>query len=211
MKNAEFNMTQPTTNRELYLAIGVLGERYKSSDRSLEHYLLALYGLARPFETQQAIPLFDFHRVLSAAFTVDPVAFDASWREAYDTFNPDCPGFDGWRALIIRQIVDLREMAETEVLTNEYRYFGISAPRGSYWFNFDPVPYIECATAGSLGGWEPDDATGRQFVPGQVALMDANGAVRTADPETIARPVFQIASLSWDEFKDFLECGQTYE
>jgi hypothetical protein len=70
-------------------------------------------------------------RVSLAAFTIDPVSFDASWREAYDTFHLDCPGFDDWRALIIRQIVGLREMAETEVLTNEYRYFGISAPRGS--------------------------------------------------------------------------------
>jgi hypothetical protein len=94
MRIYEFNMTHPTTNRELYLAIGKLGERHKASDRSLEHYLLALLGLVQPFATQQAIPLFDFHRVLSAAFTVEPVAFDASWREAYGMFNPDCPGFD---------------------------------------------------------------------------------------------------------------------
>jgi hypothetical protein len=71
-----------------------------------------------------------------------------------------------------------------------------------------PPLTLECATASSLGGWEPDDAMGRQFVPGQVALMDANGAVSTAVPETIATPVFEIASLLWDDFKGFLACRQ---
>ena len=66
---------------------------------------------------------------------------------------------------------DLHEMDENDTLKNEQRYFGVNAPRKSYWYNFDPIGYLECATAGSFGGWEPGDETGRQFVPEPVALL----------------------------------------
>jgi hypothetical protein len=203
-------MTIPTSNRELYLAIIELCDQHKSNDRSLEQYLLALLYVARPFKGQEEVSAADFYQMLSDSFTVEPVPFDESWREAYAALDNRRPGFEGWESTLIRQIVNLREMDETGLLTNEYRYFGIDSPRGARWYNFDPCGYIECAMAGSLGGWEPGDKTGRQFVPGEVAVLGADG-IRFANPQDLERPVVEMFSLSWDIFKDFLECGQMYE
>lgn len=102
-------------------------------------------------------------------------------------------------------------MAEAGTLAYEYRYFGIDAPGGSRWYNFDLLTYIECAMAGSLGGWEPGDPTGREFVPGDVAVVDSQGDLQVVNPQDIERPIIEMAHISWEEFKDFSECGQMYE
>ena len=65
----------------------------------------------------------------------------------------------------LRQIVDLREMRDAGMLAKKWIELGIDAPRGGRWFNFEPVQYLECAAAGSIGGWEPGDATGRANPP----------------------------------------------
>jgi hypothetical protein len=64
---------------------------------------------------------------------------------------------------------------------NEYRYFGVKAPRRSTWYNFDIGTYVECAMAGTYGGWQPDDSTGRTFVPGKVAVLEADGSLSSRD------------------------------
>ena len=202
------------TNRDLYLAVGELGQKHASSSRTLEQYLLALLGLARHHHRQSAPPalsLADFSRMLSDAFTADPVTFEAAWREQYNALDRSRPGFAGWEAKIIRQIVDLREMDEAGTLRDEQRFFGINAPRGARWYNFTPAGYLECGMAGSLGGWEPDDPTGREFVPGQVTVMDSQGGFYAADPRDIKRPITDLPALSWEDFQDFMICGQIYE
>jgi len=108
---------------------------------------------------------------VSSSFTRDIPAFNPDWRDQYDKLSHDRNDYAGFRATLIRQIVDLREMDDNSTLKNEQRYFGMSAPRKSYWYNFDPIGYLECAMAGSFGGWEPGDETGRQFVPEPVALL----------------------------------------
>jgi hypothetical protein len=40
-------------------------------------------------------------------------------------------------------------------LANDQRYFGVDSPRGSRWYNFDPLTFLECAVAGTFG--EEDD------------------------------------------------------
>ena len=131
------------TNRDLYRALGELGERSASNTRTLEQYLSALLGLARQYHRQSSLSalsllsLSDFYQLLSqllsAAFTADPTPFDSVWQEQYNAFDPRLPGFAGWEATVIRQIVDLHEMEEAETLANECRYFGVDAPRGSRW------------------------------------------------------------------------------
>ncbi|MEM8534122.1 MAG: hypothetical protein AAGF95_24965, partial [Chloroflexota bacterium] len=110
-----------------------------------------------------------------------------------------------------RQIVDLREMAENGVFANQYRYFGVNAPRGSRWYNFDSVGYLECAMAGTFGGWEPGDTSGREFVPGTVAVLADDGSIQDANSEDIPRDHHEISTVSWEELKDFIICGQIYE
>ena len=202
------------TNQELYRAIGELGERYAASGRALEQYLSALLGLARQHcceSVPESLSPFDFIRLLSEAFTAEPLTFEAKWREEYSALNAELPGYAGWEAVLLQQVVDLREMDEAGTLDNPHRYFGVNAPRGSKWVNFDPVTYLECAMAGSFGGWEPTESTGRQFVPGQVAIMDSQGNVQSVDPQSVERPIVMLTQISWEEFQEFLVCGQTYE
>ena len=89
-------------------------------------------------------------------------------------------------------------MDEIGALASELRYFGVNSPRGGYWYNFDPCSFIECGMAGSFGGWQPGDNTGRDYVTGEVAEMSKN-------------PVFAMSSIPWDAFREFLWCGQHYE
>lgn len=204
-------MPELRTNRDLYLAIEALAQEHKSCDRSLEQYLRALFRATKPFADSESLSLNDFHDVISRSFTTAPQEFDDNWREQYDALPEDATGFAGWQATLIRQIVDLREMDECGTLNNEYRYFGVASPRKSHWFNFDPAGYLECAMAGSFGGWEPNDETGRQFVPGPVAVLTDDGCIQGANPQDLPRPQFEMPVVTWDQFTDFIYCGQIYE
>ncbi|MBO0797503.1 MAG: hypothetical protein J2P31_01655 [Blastocatellia bacterium] len=148
----------------------------------------------------------------------DLALFDASFAELIeypqydeDDDDDDLPGYPGWEATIVRQIVDLREMDEAGMLKNKYKYFGVDSPRGERWYNFNPASFLECAMAGTYGGWSPGDSTGRTYVPGKVAFLDENGELVDRDPETLPNPIYPIAQISWEDFQYFLSMGQMYE
>ena len=109
------------------------------------------------------------------------------------------------------QICDLDEMRQAGTLDNEYRYFGVDATRGGRWYNFDPCTYLECAAAGTFGGWAEGDDTGRSYAPGPVAVVDASGAITSVDPRDIDDPAFALPQITWEMFIDFLDAGQWYE
>ena len=96
-------------------------------------------------------------------------------------------------------------------MKNELRYFGMKAPRGSYWFNFDPATFLECGVVGTFGGWQEGDSSGRMLVDGKVAAFDADGEVVILDPQDVRHPISELSEISWDKFREFLECGQQYE
>ena len=204
-------MAELATNRDLYLAIAALSKTHSGCDRSLEHYLLSLLDSSQRFSERKDVSLAEFYDLVSSSFTRDIPAFNSDWRDQYDDLPHDRNDYTGFRATLIRQIVDLREMDENGTLKNEQRYFGVSAPRKSYWYNFDPLGYLECAMAGSFGGWEPGDETGRQFVPGPVAVLADDGSIQTANPEDLHEPTVQVPSVTWEQFQDFIICGQIYE
>lgn len=197
------------TNRDFYLAVTAFQTAPCGSNRSLEGYLLALRQLCVPLASTPALSGEAFLHLLEAAFTSEAPPFVEEWRSR--TFTEDIPGFTGFEACLMRQVVDLREMAENGLLENEYRYFGIDSPRGLRWYNFDPRGFLECAVEGQYGGWDPEDDTGRVHVPGPVLVAGENGELSSCAPEDIERPVEEIACVTWDEFRDFLFCGQCYE
>src|SRR6185437_15874918 len=90
------------------------------------------------------LPVEAFARMLADAFTAEPQPFYEDWRTQYPSLDKEEHVFAGWEATLIRQVVDLREMDEVGTLKNEYRYFGVPAPRGAYWYNFDPSTFLEC-------------------------------------------------------------------
>ncbi|WP_417387119.1 hypothetical protein [Gimesia sp.] len=139
------------------------------------------------------------------------MSFDDRWRDQYDQLSEDLNGYVGWRNAMIHQIVDLREMDECGTLKNEMRSFGVSSPRDSTWFNFEPIQYLECAMEGSFGGWEPDDDSDRDYVPGQVGVVSEDGSIQSINAEDMPHSIFEISSVTWEQMKDFNYCGQIYE
>src|SRR5204863_2061629 len=97
-------------NRELYLEILDLIERQRTSERSLEDYLLALLAIASEFRQLDRLECAAFLQVLEASFTAGGSEFDQEWRIAPP--HEELPSYAGWRAVLVRQLVDLREMAE---------------------------------------------------------------------------------------------------
>jgi hypothetical protein len=204
-------MAEIKTNRDLYLAISQLIEREKKSVRTLEEYLRALLGLAGRYRVETALPVAQFFALLDGAFTVEVGGFNPEWKSLYPDLHEESEGFEAWQATLIRQIVDLREMAEEGMLADPYRYLGIDSPRRRRWYNFDPYTFLECAMAGSYGGWQPDDETGRLYVPGPVLVLGEAGALESRNPEALEEPVFFLPEITWAEFCEFLLQGQYYE
>jgi len=221
------------TNHDLYLAIceiarsgrdasrqtqqsqqatHVLHGDAPDDERSLESYLLALLGLSRAFAGKPRLTVDEFLGSLAGAFAAEPLSFLPKWRNFDEPAEARPIDFETWESLVIAQIVDLREMDENGDLRNDYRYGGIDSPRQNRWYNFDTSSFLECAAAGSVGGWQPGDGTGRSFVPGPCLATDAAGNAVLMNPENVERPQFEIpADISWAFFAEFMECGQQYE
>lgn len=200
-------MPAEPTNRELYLAVAAQGERHRGSPRTLEEYLRALWALATPLRGRPSLSGADLLRLLEEAWTAPVPPFDERWRE-----RPQAeagPGFPRWEKQILRQIRDLREMAEAGTLEKEDRYFGVDAPGGSRWYNFHPAGFLEAAVEGTFGGWRPGDE-GRMLVPGPVAVLGPDG-ITSADPAELDRPEVPLGDIDWELFADFLYWGQSYE
>ena len=195
------------TNRDFYKAIEtLLNERRSKPDISLEEYLSSLHSRARQLRHHKELPLAAVYALIADAFSPAPDCPD----EAVEIEGiPE--GYIGWDSIVRGQIRDLRQMRENGQLNDKLRYFGIKAPSGQQWYNFDPCAYLECAAAGSMGGWEEGDQTGRQYVPGHVAVFTESGNFASCDPRELHKPPKEIVGVSWDQFKDFLWCGQHYE
>jgi hypothetical protein len=196
-------MTTITTNRELYRFIAELGKRDAKSTPTLERYLENLRARSRPYCERDALPPAAFAELLRAAFDEPPENVLAG--------GTPTESYRAWERRIEEQIHDLREMAKAGVFDNDLRYFGVQAPSGSTWYNFDPATFLECAAAGSFDGWEEGDATGRMFVPGPVAVIDASGAMTSVDPRATESSVAALPPITWEMFVDFLDMGRLYE
>lgn len=203
-------MSTPLSNRDLYLEIAKLVQEHRQDPRPLSHYLRALFGLFQAYRDNASLRPSEFLQVLGEAFKAEPVSVDGSWFEA-SVQDMRREGYEGFSSILKAQIVDLIEMEQEGMLKDEQRYFGIDAPRGARWYNFDPCTYLECGMTGSLGGWEEGDDTGREYVPGKVAVISADGQWTSADPWEIESPVVVMEELDWETLKQFLYCGQQYE
>jgi hypothetical protein len=145
----------------------------------------------------------EFLGMLRKAFD-DPGEGEASPAEG------EQPEFHAWVSVVTQQIEDLRAMAKCGQLEDEFRYFGIDAPSGARWYNFDPYTYIECGAEGAFGGWQEED-TERTLVSGPVACLDADGNLVSRDPKDIQEPTAELPGITWEMLSDFIWCGQCYE
>ena len=196
-------MAEVATNRDLYRFIAGLVKERSECRVTLQSYLENLRGLGRSLRAREAVSPDEFAELLRAAFEPAPSAAEPGLEAT--------AGYVAWEKRITQQIRDLDEMRQAGTLDDEYRYFGVDAPRGGRWYNFDPCTYLECAAAGTFGGWQEGDDTGRSYVPGPVAVLAASGVVTSVDPREIDDPVAALAEITWEMFVEFLDAGQWYE
>ncbi len=173
------------TNRELYSFVTDLAARQRVGQRSLEAYLRTLWGLASAQPNRDSWPLDEFAALLAAAFVEAEPGFDERWRGRSPSPPAASEGFERWQAVILGQIVDLRELGETGMLTNELRYYGLDAPSGTgeRWFNFDACSYLEAGTLGAFGGLQAVES----------------------------EPTRELPTIDWASFVEFLSAGRCYE
>jgi hypothetical protein len=194
------------TNRDLYKGIESLIHQNRDQPAlSLEAYLSNLLRRMGPMAHKEALSLDEFFQLLQDSFDDSR---GVSEEIATETIPP---AFQELKEALVRQIQDLHAMAENKQLEDPHRYFGITAPSGQYWYNFDPYAYLECGAAGSIGGWEEGDDTGRMYVPGQVVYLDTDGKLNSCDPQDLDRPPIEMPVITWEMFADFVWCGQNYE
>jgi hypothetical protein len=196
------------TVRDLYRRLLQLGRDLIAAQRSLSAFLRALWWVSRPLRDRDVLDLDSVAALLTAAATAIPPRVDPTWRTADLAIGSD--GRDGylkWERIILSQIADLEDFAARP--PGEFAYFGVDAPRapGSgrranpvRWYNFDPAAYLECAMAGSLGGWHEQDGV-RVPVPGVVEPGEVGTELTFATLE----------GLTWADLADFAVCGQIYE
>ncbi|MFC1642740.1 hypothetical protein ACFL5O_08660 [Myxococcota bacterium] len=196
-------MAEVMTNRDLYCFVAGLVKEHSECSGTLQSYLENLRRLGRSLREREAVSLEEFAGLLRAAFNPE-----LGTAEPSPTVTD---GYIAWEKRITDQIRDLDEMRQAGTLDNEYRYFGVDAPRGGRWYNFDPCTYLECAAAGTFGGWQESDDTGRSYVPGPVAVLEPSGAITSVDPRDIDDPVVALPEITWEMFVEFLDAGQWYE
>ena len=81
-------------------------------------------------------------------------------------------------------------------MADKYRYFGLNSPSGAYWYNFDPLTYLECGIRGTWGGYLDDEV---------IVLIPRPAA------EAIEDRFYNLETFTWADFIAILECGQWYE
>src|SRR5262249_41439349 len=135
-------MERILTNRDLYRFIARLLEEQADAERPLVRYLGAFRTLLWKHRARPAMGPETFAQVLADAFVTAPRAPERL------APGPRADGFDDVDRPLAEQIEDLVEMAQAGTLDDGMRAFGVDAPSGNRWYNFDPPTYLECATVG---------------------------------------------------------------
>lgn len=182
------------TNREFYLSARNLEPPAGEQMRELEVYLRALLALIyRHGEHEPGIE--ELLEWLKQATRHEPEPYDAAWEDE-ELFMGEVEGALECRALLRSIIVDLRQMRERGTFENEYRYFGVSAPSGRYWYNFDVLGFLECGVRGTMGGFEESE----------VIVL-----IKPSEGESAGSEVFELEEWGWGLLGEILICGYCYE
>jgi hypothetical protein len=187
-----------TTNRDLYLHLLRLGRRARGDSWSLSAFLRGLRHVGESVQDRGELTLDDVAAMFDAALTVAPPAYDPSWSSA-DLALPGGTPVDhaDWDRVIRSQLADLEDLAARPTGgRGKVEVSRSGGPRATprRWCNTEVAAYLECAVAGSLGGWDAADGA-RVALPG-------------GPP---ASPVRAVTPLSWEGMARLAVCGQLYE
>ncbi|WP_433323710.1 hypothetical protein [Spirillospora sp. CA-294931] len=191
------------SNRDLYLHFLHIGQEARNASWSLSAFLRALWKVSGPLCDREVLDPDDVAAMFSAAATTPPAEFDPAWSSADLALPGDEPeGHADWERVILSQLADLEDFLNSP--PGPQGRFGVEAPRPtgsgrratpSLWYNFDPATYLECAVAGSLGGWDAADGA-------RVPLPGDSGR------RSYVRP---ITTMTWADLARIAVCGQMYE
>ncbi|MFI6519271.1 hypothetical protein ACIBF1_27210 [Spirillospora sp. NPDC050679] len=194
------------TNRDLYLHFLHLGQQARSASWSLSAFLRALWKVSAPLSARADLEPDEVAAMFAAAATVPPAEYDPAWSARDLSLPGDEPeGYADWERVLLSQLADLEDFLTAP--PGPRARFGVRAPRppGSgrratppTWYNFDPATYLECAVAGSLGGWDAADGA-RVPLPGGPGEPPVRSYVR------------EITTMSWADLARIAVCGQMYE
>jgi hypothetical protein len=194
------------TNRDLYLHFLSIGQDARAASWSLSAFLRALWKVSRPLAEQPRLDTDDVAAMFAAAATVAPADVDPAWAGADLALPGEEPrDYADWERVVLSQIADLEDFLVHP--PGPDARFGVDAPRppGSgrratprRWYNFDPATYLECAVAGSLGGWDAADGA-------RVPLPVPDG------PPPERSYVHDLTAISWADLARIAVCGQVYE
>ncbi len=197
------------TNRDLYSYVTDLVKTL-DKPRPLEEYLRALDGLLSAHASRGELTAEELASLLTEATTAPAPDYDPAWTHLGDA--DAASGFEGVRHTLRRQVADLRELEASGSLRDPQRYFGLDAPQGSRWYNFEVASYLECGVQGSFGGWDPEAGDGgRVLVSGKVAVLDDDGRMTAVDAADLKHPEVPVSTVTWDDVRELLWAGQNYE
>ncbi len=188
---------------DLYVRVAALLQLRAGDAPPLIDYLRQLQARAEPLGGRDGLSLPEFIELLELSFGPAP--------ERQQLTASAQPGYQSWRTRLDAQIHDLQQMAESGALSSDLRYYGLDAPSGARWYNFDPRSFLECAAAGCTRSPDP--------VP-DVEREDADPSL-AAGPDRITRNVAddidpRVAASdrdiwTWEMLIRFLDAGQMYE
>lgn len=170
------NASNIRTNRDFYIAIACLRTIHRGKRRDLETYLCALLGVARRYRNEAHISLGDFAEMLREALVVpavEAVALVAKTGDAIGSNGVAADPYIHWEQTILQQIAHLREMRKVGKLNAPHEIK--PSPRREIWRHTSVPEYLECAAAGTFGGWDIGDETDIQEVdwPTAQAFLNA--------------------------------------
>lgn len=189
------------TNRDLYRHVVKIGRDARAASWSLSALLRSLWKVSAGLRGRPDLTLDDVGALFSAAGSTPPPSYESAWTTRDLTFPGDPSTYADWEKVLQAQIADLEDFVTFPPGPDAKK--GVTAPRPegtglrstpTLWCNFDAASYLECAVAGSFGGWHRDDGT---RVP------------REDGPP--GSPVRTVTTVTWRDLSRLTVCGQLYE
>jgi hypothetical protein len=126
-------------------------DRQGKSNISLKEYLLGILYITKEYDMKKRIRNSEFIIILNKAFTVvtnSDFSDEHQHNKKPPIIDEQDSGFEVFKDTILFQINDLDCMESDENMrSNELSYFGVDSSNGNRWYNFDPITYLECASA----------------------------------------------------------------
>jgi len=184
------------TNRDFYLAVLALIDEHRDTSRTLEQFIHTVLAASFSRAEYNWLTLDELFALLEAGFEREPGPDDALPLSLWDASF----GFGRWFSVAAQQVRELRAMRTSRVLEDSMRYFGIHGQGERDWYNFDPLTFLECGTAGYFDGWRPGDPGGR------IALPNPDSEAPPESPDPIV-----IEGLDWRQIGNYFIMCQSCE